>query len=219
MSEHVCQPVTACKQQSRAIGAEHHLMVELVCAVDGTTNFVHQYPFVCVSIGLAIRKQLVVGVVLNPILDELYTAVKGQGAFLNGKQIHASDTTELGHALFATEIGTTRDPETVAAIFDRISTLTRCTRSVRCSGSCALNLCSVACGRLDAFYEVNFGGCWDCAAGALVLQEAGGTVLDPTGGPFDVMARRVLGTNGHLGAKVAKVLAGCKFSSQEPPAP
>ncbi|KAK9818040.1 hypothetical protein WJX72_006139 [[Myrmecia] bisecta] len=191
----------------------------MVDPLDGTTNFVHQYPFVCVSIGLAIEQKLVLGVVFNPILNELFTAVQGRGAFLNGQQIHASSTAELGNALLATEIGTTRDPQTVAAIFDRISALTGCMRSVRCSGSCALNLCSVACGRLDAFYEIGFGGCWDVAAGALVLQEAGGTVLDPAGGQFGVMARRVLGTNAHLGDAVAKVLAGCKVSPHEAQAP
>lgn len=141
----------------------------------------HSYPFVCVSIGLTIRKQVAVGVVYNPVMNEMFTAIAGQGACLNGVPIRVSSETQLQKALVATEIGTTRDPETLAAIFDRIQTVTQHVRSVRCCGSCAMNLCGVACGRLDAFYEVGFGGCWDVAAGALILQEAGGTVLDPSG--------------------------------------
>jgi len=153
------------------------------------------------------------------MLEELFTATAGGGAFLNGQRITCSDTSEMGRALFATEIGTTRDPETVAAIFDRVQTLTAATRSVRCCGSCAMNLCGVACGRLDGFYEIGFGGPWDCAAGAIILREAGGQVLDPAGGAFDVMSRRVLGTNAHLGGQFATLLAGCKVSAQEPGAP
>jgi inositol-phosphate phosphatase/L-galactose 1-phosphate phosphatase len=88
--------------------------------LDGTCNYVHGFPSVCVSLGLAIKKDLVVGVVYNPILGELFTAVRGCGAFLNGQPIHASPQQELSKALVATEIGTTRDPETMAAIFDRV---------------------------------------------------------------------------------------------------
>lgn len=191
----------------------------MVDPVDGTTNFVHSYPFVCVSIALAIRKEVVVGVVYNPILDELYQATRGGGAYLNGKSIHVSTTTHLNKALLATEIGTSRDEETVRAMFARIQTLTSQMRSVRCCGSCALNLCGVALGRLDAFFEIGFGGCWDVAAGSLILQEAGGKVLDPSGVPFDLMARRVLGTNGLLADQVVEVLASCPISSREPPPP
>jgi inositol-phosphate phosphatase/L-galactose 1-phosphate phosphatase len=79
-----------------------------------------------------------------------------------------------------------------------------------------MNLCGVACGRLDAFWEINFGGCWDVAAAALVLQEAGGRVLDPCGKEFSVMSRRVLGTNAHLGPAMAAVLNTCRSSRAEP---
>lgn len=118
--------------------------------LDGTTNFVHSFPFVCVSLGLVIKKEVVVGVVYNPILKELFTAVRGEGAKLNGKPIHASKTSELGRALLATELGTNRDSETMDAVFDRMRTMTSNMRSLRCCGSCALNMCSVACGRVDA---------------------------------------------------------------------
>ncbi|KAK9842701.1 hypothetical protein WJX74_000846 [Apatococcus lobatus] len=188
----------------------------LVDPVDGTTNFVHRWPFVCVSIGLAIKKELTVGVVYNPVMNEMYTAVRGTGAFLNSKPISVSQTAQLGASLVATEIGTTRDSETVAAIFDRISAVTAQVRSIRCNGSCALNLCSVASGRLDGFYEIGFGGPWDVAAAALIVQEAGGHILDPNGSPFHVMARRVLAANPRIASSLAGILAKCKVSQAEP---
>ena len=191
--------------------------------------------------------QVVVGVVYNSILDELFVATRGQGATLNGRPIKASQTEALGSALFATEIGVTRDEATVSAVFSRISNLCRqvrqdqklsvCklerrrgstsslsmhllllqTRSMRALGSCALDLCSVACGRLDFMYEIGFGGCWDCAAGALIVAEAGGVVLDPSGGPFNVMSRRVLAGNKHVAKEAACILAAAPLGPKEPP--
>jgi inositol-phosphate phosphatase/L-galactose 1-phosphate phosphatase len=113
----------------------------------GTTNFVHRYPFSCVSIALTVRKAPVVGVVFNPVLNELFHAVAGGGAFLNGQLISVSNTKNLQSALFATEIGTRRDDAFLDAVFQRMKVLARSMRSVRCGGSCALNLCSVAMGR------------------------------------------------------------------------
>ena len=116
----------------------------------GTTNFVHRFPFSCVSIGLTIGKQPVVGVVFNPILGELYEAVRGGGALLNGQPIRVSDTAQLSKAVVATELGTRRDECFMDACFHRIRTLGQQSRSLRCTGSCALNLCGVAMGRCGA---------------------------------------------------------------------
>ncbi|CAI5464223.1 unnamed protein product [Closterium sp. Yama58-4] len=179
----------------------------MVDPLDGTTNFVHRYPFVCVSIGLAINKAVVVGVVFNPILNEMFTAMRGHGAMLNGEPIHASSQTHMGSALLATEIGTKRDVGTVAGLTGRIANLLFQVRSLRLSGSCALNLVGVACGRLDLFYEIGFGGPWDVAAGSLIVEEAGGLCFDPSGGPFDVMACRVAASNAHLKAPFVEALA------------
>lgn len=189
----------------------------MVDPVDGTTNFVHRFPFSCVSIGLAVDHIVVLGVVFNPILDELFHAVRGDGAFLNGKRITVSDTADLQSAVFATEIGTRRDEPFLDAAFGRMRALAKESRSVRACGSCALNLCSVAMGRLDAYYEIGLGGPWDLAAGSLVLEEAGGKVLDPAGGPFNVMSRRVLGTNAHLAEPVSGILAQGPYAPDEPP--
>ncbi|KXZ45857.1 hypothetical protein GPECTOR_50g651 [Gonium pectorale] len=194
----------------------------MVDPLDGTTNFVHGFPFVCTSIGLTISKVVVVGVVYNPVLEELFVAAAGGGAFCNGERIATSRQTDLAGALLGTEVGTARDAETLDAMFGRMRALTSRMRSIRCTGSCALNLCSVALGRTDAFYEINFGGCWDAAAGGLLVAEAGGAVLDPAGGPWDVMARRVLAAGTpQLAGAVAAVLAECRLSSREvgPPGP
>ncbi|KAJ8642544.1 hypothetical protein MRB53_004292 [Persea americana] len=170
----------------------------MVDPLDGTTNFVHGFPFVCVSIGLTIGKVPTIGVVFNPIINELFTGIRGRGAFLNGAPIKASSQSELVKSLLATEVGTKRDKSTVDATTDRINSLLFKVRSLRMTGSCALNLCGVACGRLDLFYELGFGGPWDVAGGAVIVEEAGGLVFDPSGGDFDVMSRRVAATNCYL---------------------
>lgn len=188
----------------------------MVDPVDGTTNFVHRFPFSCVSIALTIDKIAVIGVVYNPILQEMFHAIRGGGAFLNEIPIKTSETKDLTSALFATELGTRRDDAFLDAAFARIRAVAKATRSVRACGSCALNLCSVAMGRLDAFFEIGLGGPWDMAAGALILQEAGGEVIDPAGGPFNVMSRRVLGTNGYLADSVSKILKDIPCAPNEP---
>lgn len=170
----------------------------IVDPLDGTTNFVHSFPFVCVSIGLTVGRVSVVGVVYNPILNELFTAVKGGGAFLNGQRISVSEEHDIGKAQVATEIGVHREKEVVDATLKRIGGLLLEIRSLRMCGSCAMNLCGVALGRLDAFYELSFGGPWDVAAGVLIVEEAGGLVFDPSGGDFDIMSQRVACSNRHL---------------------
>ncbi|KMT04188.1 hypothetical protein BVRB_8g184830 [Beta vulgaris subsp. vulgaris] len=167
----------------------------IVDPLDGTTNFVHGFPFVCVSIGLTIRKVPTVGVVYNPIMDELFTGVRGQGAFLNGKPIQVSSKDELVNCLLATETGTQRDKATVDATTNRINSLLFKVRSVRMSGSCAMNLCGIACGRLDLMYEIGYGGAWDVAAGIVIVEEAGGRVFDPSGKDFDITVTRVAASN------------------------
>lgn len=202
--------------------------VWMVDPLDGTANFVHAFPFSCTSIALCVNNEPVVGVVFNPVLDEMFCAKKGGGAFLNGRRLGPlgngnggnETTTDLSRALIGTEIGTSRDPRVMDAVFARAKAVTAASRSLRCAGSCALGLCGVAAGRLDAFYEIGFGGCWDVAAGALVVTEAGGCVLDPAGGTFGVMARRVLAArDARTGAAVAGLLREAGTAASEPVAP
>lgn len=168
----------------------------MVDPLDGTTNFVHRFPFSCVCVGLAVNKKPVVGVVHNPILKETYTAIVGQGAFLNGAKIHVASQRPLGQALVATEIGVSRDTSTMDTTISRFRNIATNARSTRCSGSCAMNMVGVASGRLDAFYEHNFGGPWDCCAAAVVLVEAGGSISLVGGADFDVMARSLACASG-----------------------
>lgn len=188
----------------------------LVDPVDGTTNFVHGFPFCCVSIALAINSKVVVGVVYNPVLDELFHAVDGQGAYLNNTKISCSDASDMQSSIFITELGTRRDEAFLDAAFSRIRAMAAETRGLRSCGSCALNLCSVACGRADAYFEIGLGGPWDMAAGAKILEEAGGVACDPAGGPLDIMSRRVLGTNAMLKDKCTSILSGQPLAPEEP---
>ncbi|KAG8062681.1 hypothetical protein GUJ93_ZPchr0003g16518 [Zizania palustris] len=170
------------EETSAALGATADLTDDptwIVDPLDGTTNFVHGFPFVCVSIGLTVRKIPTVGVVYNPIMNELFTAIRGKGALLNGSPIKTSSQDELVKALLVTEVGTKRDKATLDDTTNRINKLLFKIRSIRMCGSLALNMCGVACGRLDLCYEIGFGGPWDVAAGAVILQEAGGHVFDP----------------------------------------
>ncbi|GMH30269.1 hypothetical protein Nepgr_032112 [Nepenthes gracilis] len=167
----------------------------IVDPLDGTTNFVHGFPFVCVSIGLTIGRLPMVGVVYNPIMDELFTGIRGKGAYLNGNPIKVSSKDELVKSLLATEVGTKRDKETVDATTNRINSLLFKVRSIRMGGSCALNLCGIACGRLDLTYELGYGGPWDVTAGVVIVEEAGGVVYDPCGEEFDITVSRIAASN------------------------
>ncbi|XP_011008975.1 PREDICTED: inositol-phosphate phosphatase-like [Populus euphratica] len=178
----------------------------IVDPLDGTTNFVHGFPFVCISIGLTIGKVPTVGVVYNPIMDELFTGIHGKGAFLNGKPIKVSSQSELVKSLLVTEAGTKRDKSTVDATTDKINSLLFKVRSLRMSGSCALNLCGIACGRIDLFYETGYGGPWDVAGGAVIVKEAGGLVYDPSGKDFDITSQRVAASNPLLKDAFVEVL-------------
>ena len=158
--------------------------------LDGTTNFAHGYPCFAVSIGLTEDGEPIAGAVFNPIADELFTAARGEGAYLNGKPIRVSSVEKLAHSLVAT--GFRRISASEAQTWSTTGNL-RCapTASAR-DGSAALDLCSVACGRFDAFWEFRLNS-WDTAAGMLLVREAGGTVTDLAGrsyrpGGFDMLA-------------------------------
>ncbi|EDO41578.1 predicted protein [Nematostella vectensis] len=166
----------------------------IIDPIDGTTNFVHRYPFVCISIALAINKEIVVGIIYNSVLDELYTAVKGKGSYCNNKKLTVSTIKELNQALVITEIGSDRSTGRVTKVLEnlrRIISQPNLAHSVRCQGSAALNMCSVAKGLAEVYYEFGV-HCWDFAAGILIITEAGGFVCDPSGGPVDLMSRRVV---------------------------
>ncbi|XP_043286540.1 inositol monophosphatase 1-like [Venturia canescens] len=159
--------------------------------IDGTMNFVHGLPHTCISVALLVEEVTVIGIVYNPILEQLFTAKKGNGAFLNGNPIRVSGEKELSKALLMMEMGTSRDPEKMKTVFKNVQILTPKVHGVRTLGSAALNMCMVALGGADANFEFGI-HIWDFAAGNLIVQEAGGVCIDPAGGPLDLLSRRLL---------------------------
>ncbi|XP_072013954.1 inositol monophosphatase 1-like [Amphiura filiformis] len=164
----------------------------IIDPVDGTTNFVHSFPYVAVSIGLTINRQIVLGIVYIPVLDDLYTATKGGGAFLNGKKIQVSCQEDLKQSLLLSEVGSSRMESEVTIKMKNYQALVLAgVHGLRSIGSAAVSMCLVAKGCNDAYYEYGIHS-WDMAAGAVIVLEAGGVLLDTTGGPFDLLSRRVL---------------------------
>lgn len=179
----------------------------IIDPVDGTMNFVHGFPHSCISLGLVINKVSVAGIIYNPILEQLFTAKKGQGAFLNGRQIHVSQVKELCNALVAFESGTSRDEEKAKVVFENYKKIISKGHGIRALGSAALNMAMVAQGGADANFEFGIHA-WDVAAGDIIVREAGGVCIDPAGGPFDILSRRVLcASTPELAQEISKVLS------------
>ena len=175
-------------------GSEYRWYVD---PLDGTTNFAHGYPVFCVSLALEHRSQTdgkrVVAVVYDPTRDELFSAEAGNGAKLNGHPIHVSKAAQLNECLVATGFPSHKRHKNPNIHFYHRITLR--THGVRRAGSAALDLCNVACGRFDGFWEFNLNP-WDTAAGALINEEAGGKVTRFDGSPFQIDSRETLGSNG-----------------------
>ncbi|CAG7832525.1 unnamed protein product [Allacma fusca] len=152
----------------------------IIDPVDGTMNFVHGLPLVAISIGLLIKKNPVIGIIYNPILEQLYTARLGQGAFLNGNPIRVSGEKELSKALVCSEVGTSTDPLKVQVVLNNLTKLVGNVHGVRLYGTAACALGMVACGGADAFCHMGL-HCWDLAAGQLIVEEAGGCLRDYEG--------------------------------------
>jgi myo-inositol-1(or 4)-monophosphatase len=163
--------------------------------LDGTTNFAHGYPVYCVSLALEYRNERVAGVIFDPTRNEMFTAERGAGARLNDRAIHVSKTPRLAESLVATGFPSHKRHKNPNIHFYHQITLR--SHGVRRAGSAALDLCYVACGRYDAFWEFNLNS-WDTAAGVLLVQEAGGKVTNFAAGPFSIDSREVLASNGML---------------------
>ncbi len=172
--------------------------------LDGTTNYAHGYPRFCVSIGVECEGQRCVGVVYDPLLDELYHATRGGGAWLGSRALQVSRQAELGLALVATGFAydVQRDSSDNAARFARVL---KAARGIRRDGSAALDLCYVAAGRLDAYWEFKLHP-WDVAAGILIVEEAGGRASDAVGEPAPASGASVVATNGLLHEQIVERL-------------
>jgi myo-inositol-1(or 4)-monophosphatase len=177
----------------------------IIDPLDGTTNYAHGFPFFCVSIGLEVEGRLTLGVAYAPSLDELFVAEAGRGATVNDRPIHVSSTSELTQALLATGFPYARAE--LPRAMKSFEVLSLKSQAIRRAGSAVLDLCYVACGRLDGYWEHHVEA-WDMAAGALMVVEAGGGVTATDGSPFSVEGGQVLASNGHLHAALTSTLAG-----------
>ena len=174
----------------RDTGSEFRWYVD---PLDGTTNFAHSFPVFCVSMALQDKNGMLAGVCYDPTRNELFAAERGKGATLNDRPIHVSKTAKLKESLVGTGFPSHKRHKNPNIHFYHQITLR--SHGVRRAGSAALDLCYVACGRMDAFWEFNLNP-WDTAAGVLMVEEAGGRVTDFSGGPFQINSRETLASNG-----------------------
>lgn len=175
----------------------------VVDPLDGTTNYTHGYRCFCVSIALEVDGHLTVGVVYDPMADEFFWAERDQGAYLNGELISVSEVEEPIESLVAT--GFSYEPEEKERNLECFGRVTRAVRGVRRDGSAALDLCYVACGRFDGFWEVGLKS-WDVAAGKLIVEEAGGRVTRFDLSPCGIEGIEVLSSNGRIHVALSKLL-------------
>jgi myo-inositol-1(or 4)-monophosphatase len=182
--------------------------------LDGTTNFAHGYPCFCVSLGLAQRDILLAGVVFNPFYNELFAAARGEGATLNGKPIHVSKVETLATSLLCT--GFPVHKRVASPNIHYYWDFTLRSHGVRRDGSAALDLASVASGRFEGFWEFGLNR-WDTAAGALLVEEAGGKVSDFANEPYQLGGPMILATNGLVHEEMRR--AALEISKRDPAAP
>ncbi|OYD06209.1 inositol monophosphatase [Paludifilum halophilum] len=185
----------------------------IIDPIDGTTNFVHRFPFFCVSIGIAHQGEIIAGVIFDPVQNELFVAEKGKGATLNGERIRVSQEKTLETSLLATGFPAGIREARQVNINGILELGTKC-RNIRTAGSAALHLAYVASGRLTGFWEIDLNA-WDLAAGALLVKEAGGRVTDTTGQPYHIGVRNILATNGLIHDSVQRTLKDVKATGFE----
>lgn len=173
--------------------------------LDGTTNFAHGYPFYCVSIGVEVNGEMECGVVYDPVRDELFSSARGRGAFCNGEVLRVSEVDQLSHALLITGFPY-NFRERLETVVGQFRAFLVASQAVRRGGSAALDLCYLAAGRLDGFWELYLQP-WDTAAGRLILEEAGGQVSNFSGGPYSIYEKEILASNSLLHEQMLSVLA------------
>ena len=173
--------------------------------LDGTTNYAHGYPVFCVSIALEYQGETILGVVYDPMRDELFTAERGGGAALNNRPIRVSSTASMMESLLSTgfpyDIRTSR-----LTNLDHWANFAMNAQALRRDGAAALDLSYVACGRYDGFWELNLSP-WDMAAGSLIVREAGGRVSDFGGGEFSSYNPEIIASNGLIHDRMVEVIA------------
>lgn len=193
---------------SEEAGAQTHSSNRnwLIDPMDGTTNFAHGFPFFAVSIGLEVESEVVLGVVYNPLMNEYFEAVKGSGALLNNKPIRTSETKTLGEALLGTGFAydVHENTQRPLELFRKMLVIAR---GLRRPGSAALDLCYVAAGRFDGFWEEGLKP-WDTAAGVAIVLEAGGKVSTTEGEPYSPYDNSIVAANPFIHDAMIRALNG-----------
>ncbi|MBN3039163.1 MAG: inositol monophosphatase [Candidatus Omnitrophica bacterium] len=177
----------------------------IIDPLDGTNNFAHKIPIFCTSIALAQGEELILGVIYDAMRDELFSAQKGQGAFLNGKRIKVAQTDTLKQALLITGFYYDRGKKMSENLRHIKLFLEKNISGIRRFGSAALDLCYVACGRASGFWEFELKP-WDFAAGKLIIEEAGGEVTGRYGEPVELESSFIVASNGRLHRKMLQVI-------------
>jgi myo-inositol-1(or 4)-monophosphatase len=202
---------------------DHHFLAEeslhevetddfrwIVDPLDGTTNYIHGFPFSAVSIALQYKREIIVGVIYDPFTNELFTAVKGEGAFLNDEKISVSSVSQMANALIATGFPFKRK-DLIEHYLTLFKNIFLGVSDIRRAGSAALDLAYIACGRFDGFFEIGLGP-WDCAAGSLMIKESGGVITTFGGGEDFLSTGNIIAGNALIHAvlqdKVHEVFAG-----------
>jgi len=177
----------------------------IIDPIDGTVNYAHSVPLFCVSIALELKGEVIMGIVQSPIMGEKFWSVKGEGAYLNDKKISVSDCNDLKDGLLVTGFPYGAK-DNMDHCIDHFVNFVKLGLPIRRLGSAAMDICYVACGRFDGFWEVNLNA-WDVAAGVLILREAGGKITDFQGNPYSIYGKQILATNGRkIHQEMTKVL-------------
>jgi len=176
----------------------------IVDPIDGTTNFVHGFPYFSISIALAHKGEVIVGVVYDPNRDEMFVGEKGKGAYVRGRRMRVSKESALSESLIASGLPADREAALPANLAG-IEAIAPKVRNIRLAGSAALHMAYVAAGRLSGFWEIGL-NTWDMAAGKLLVEEAGGTVTDTVGRPYRLETRNVVATNGSIHESLLQAL-------------
>ncbi len=180
----------------------------IIDPIDGTTNFVNQVPHTAISVGVYKNKKPYIGIVYNPILDELYEAKIGEGAFLNGKKIEVSQETSFQKSLIATGFpySNSTNQDDLNDVIKKIRIVLPLCQDIRRLGSAAIDLCFIARGTYEAYYEMNLKA-WDVSAGIIILEEAGGKFTSLDGSEYTLFEDKyIVASNGHVHSELIKLL-------------
>lgn len=194
-----------CEESCPSASDGNNGLVWVLDPLDGTVNFLHKLPLFNISLALCKGRDVLLGIVYNPISEEFFCAVKGRGAYLNGKKIRVSGIKDIKHSLVVTGFPYSRAVALQKRLIKNFKNFYLQAEGVRRLGSAAGDLCCVACGRFEGFWEEELNP-WDVAAGSIILKEAGGKVSDFTGGSNYLFGRRIVASNSKIHKKMLAII-------------